>query len=112
MSDLEGRESQQNLAHSTDEVCHYAVAATVMGFDLRRLPIIARGFGVQPFSLGPSDPGEIEIALPGRRVALEDLRRHVAFRFRPSPGWVGYVELDPAPNVEATGEDVNKGITV
>jgi uncharacterized protein (DUF362 family) len=81
-----------------------AVAATLMGFDLWKLPIVARGFGTQHLPLGPKTPGEIEVVLPEARMGLEDMRRHVAFRFRPPACWMGHIELEPdhdAPPVES-----------
>lgn len=86
-----------------------AVAATIMGLDLKSLPIIARGFGAQRYSLGPTHPSDIEVALPGLRVPLANLRQHLAHRFRPPAGWEGHVELGPDIDAEAATVAVNEG---
>jgi hypothetical protein len=70
-----------------------AVAATLMGFDLRRVPVIARGFDPHRLPLGPAGPGSLRIRVGEREVPLDALRHHVGFCFRAAQGWRGHIEL-------------------
>lgn len=69
------------------------VAATVMGFDWRKLRLLKNGFAMRELSFVPFQPGEIEVvsnrpAWAGRLEAMTD-----TFHFRPHFGWVGAIEM-------------------
>jgi uncharacterized protein (DUF362 family) len=74
-----------------------AVGATLMGFDIAKIPLITKGFEdrKQKCPLYPAAPAEdINIANEGNQLNLTDLATNPPFKFEPHPGWKGHVELD------------------
>lgn len=73
------------------------VAATVMGFDWRKIPQLARAWEISRWPLAAFGPSRIEVRGCPPFARVEDLRRAGAFApFEPSCGWKGWVELDAA----------------
>ena len=71
------------------------VAATVMGFDFRRLHQVARAYELQRYPLVRFDAERIAIHGPRGIERLEDIARISEFvRFIPSCGWKGHIEFD------------------
>ncbi len=76
----------------THPVAVDAVAATLMGFDWRRLPLLAKAYTMREMSFVPFGPDDIVVASnrpewSGPVDAIED-----TFHFRPHFGWRGAVE--------------------
>ncbi len=73
------------------------MAARLMGFDYRRIPVLTRAFGDHPLPLVSFASEDVvglsnEDCLSGSAAALRDW--HIAFE--PHFGWKGHVELDAA----------------
>jgi uncharacterized protein (DUF362 family) len=68
------------------------VAATLMGFDWRRIRMLAHSFDVKELPLAGFKPEDIRVVSDreGWDAALEDV--HETFRFRPHFGWTGAIE--------------------
>jgi hypothetical protein len=68
------------------------VAATLMGFEWRKLRLLERVFEMRQPSFTSFEADDIEICSnrPEWRGALREIRR--TFQFRPHFGWVGAIE--------------------
>lgn len=80
-----------------DSLALDVVAATLMGFDYRKIKLLARGLGVSQLPLSDVRPEDIEVL--SNDAAWSDLvgigRQHLAFV--PPRGWRGHIELtEPA----------------
>src|SRR6185295_2164997 len=73
------------------------VAATLMGFDWRKLRLLQGGFAMRELSFAGVQPEEIQVFSnqPAWNGRMDDLRE--TFQFRPHFGWVGAVERTQAP---------------
>lgn len=74
-----------------------AVGATLMGFNMDKIPLIHRGFEDSKHNcpLFPAIPPEnIRIANGLDTIKLSDLAINPPFKFEPHPGWKEHVELD------------------
>jgi len=83
----------------TDPVTVDAVAATMMGFDWQKLPVIREGFSIDALPVCDSRPGDIRIVSnePAWNGTLGELQQQKHFDFKPHFGWKGHNEL---PNYE------------
>jgi hypothetical protein len=83
------------LLAGTSPVHLDTVAATVMGFDWRVFPHIARAYGVAPeVRLTDVGPDAIKVSgRPQRMLAWQDLRRGQTLAYEAAPGWVSRAEL-------------------
>lgn len=83
----------------TDPVTVDAVAATMMGFDWQKLPVIREGFSIDALPVCDSRPGDIRIVSnePAWNGTLGELQQQKHFDFKPHFGWKGHIEL---PNYE------------
>ena len=83
--------------------CIDAVAATLMGFDYTRIPLISRAFddAVHSRPLCSVAPGEICVSADFQEMTLAEFRERHRMKFEPHPKWAGQVEL-PAPDVDST----------
>jgi uncharacterized protein (DUF362 family) len=86
----------------THPVAVDCVAATVMGFDWRRIPLLRRAFEVSRLNFTPFNASDVSVRSdqprwnkPLAEVSVQDL-----FHFRPHFGWVGAIELDQLARVE------------
>jgi hypothetical protein len=89
------RRSDGLLIAGTDPVCVDTVATTVMGFDWRAFPHIARAYGVSP-EVRITDQGPDSIMVTGRPdtlLAWHRLRRDQSLAYEAAPGWITRVEL-------------------
>ena len=77
-----------------DPVAVDAVCATLMGFDVDRLPIVREAFHARGWPLTDVDRDAIEVAsnAPFWNGALAALPPEVLMRFRPHFGWSGRIE--------------------
>jgi uncharacterized protein (DUF362 family) len=76
----------------TSPVAVDCVAATLMGFDWRRIRLLERAFEMRSLSFVPFAPGDVEIVSDhepwaGSLDGMDDV-----FSFRPHFGWVGAIE--------------------
>ena len=84
------------LIGGIDAVVVDAVAATVMGFDWRKLKIIKEAFETKLFRLSDYNSGdEIQIVsnVEEWSANLKTLQSNPPFRFKPHFGWHGAIEL-------------------
>ncbi len=83
----------------TDPITVDAVAATMMGFDWRQLPVIREGFNINTLPVCVERPEDIRIVsdVPEWNGTLDELRQQKHFDFKPHFGWKGHIEL---PNHE------------
>jgi uncharacterized protein (DUF362 family) len=77
------------------------VAAALMGFDWRKLRLLAGGFSARPPVLAPFPPEAIRVVSnhPAWNAGLDELRD--VYAFRPHFGWVGAIEK-PAQSTSPT----------
>ena len=82
-----------------DPVAADAVAATMMGFDWRKIPIIREAFTLSDLIVCECKPEEIiiESDIPEWNGTLENLQYQKHFDFEPHFGWKNHIEL---PNYE------------
>jgi uncharacterized protein (DUF362 family) len=82
------------LVACEDPVATDAVCAKLMGFDWKKIPVIAGGFGIKDYRLGDCEYGDITIGpgglFPNQRLSA--MPKGVAFKFRPQMGWAGHIE--------------------
>lgn len=87
--------------HPTSVDC---VAARVMGFDWRRLPMLKNCFTLREKNFVPFQYDEIEVA-SNREEWTGKLRQMPAVvQFRPHFGWVGAIESEAAPEARGHAE--------
>jgi uncharacterized protein (DUF362 family) len=84
---------------SEDPVAADAVAATMMGFDWRKIPVIREAFSLTELFVCQCKPEEIiiESNVPAWNGTLEHLESQKHFDFEPHFGWKNHIEL---PNYE------------
>jgi len=77
-----------------DPVAVDAVAATLMGFDWRKLPTIREAFGDFRYPITQTCPDKIKIRsdVNDWNGTLEDLKTKETFMFEPHFGWKGHIE--------------------
>jgi len=81
----------------TDPVAVDMVAARVMGFDWRKLPIIREAIGLVDLPITRIRPEDIEVVsdVPEWNGRFLDIENREFLHFRPHPGWVGHIEYEP-----------------
>ncbi len=72
-----------------------AVAATAMGFDIEKIPLIYKSFdnNSHPLPLTSVEASSIQVLIDGKEVPLNDFIKQPKKQFRPHPQWRGHVEL-------------------
>jgi uncharacterized protein (DUF362 family) len=95
------------LLAGADPLLVDVAAATAMGFDHRRIPLLREAFAASgPGSDLPLSPyGVDDLELVSNHEGWEDLAGLGArsLRFRPPAGWAGFIELPAEPEVPARG---------
>jgi len=83
------------LLAGENAACMDAVGATLMGFDLNRIPLIYRAFQDAAHSrpVCTVTPEEITVNVDGRVLSLATLAERYNMRFAAHPKWVGCIEL-------------------
>ena len=73
-----------------------AVAASVMGFDIDRIPLIKKGLeeGDRPRSVYSGAPDDIEIIDGEDVLGLREFQKRTNLRFEPHPNWKGQIERE------------------
>lgn len=83
------------IAGGMNPVAVDTVLATLIGFDYRKIPIVANSFGLNKWPLVDFAPHDIRISTIVEY--LKDMDIHHPFRhfsFEPSNGWKGHIEAD------------------
>ncbi len=87
------------LLAGADSLAIDVVAATLMGFDYRKIKLLGRGLAVTDLPLSNVTPDAIEVV--SNEAAWSDIRgigaHHLAFA--PPRGWKGHIELEELPPV-------------
>jgi uncharacterized protein (DUF362 family) len=80
----------------THPVAVDCVAATLMGFDWTKIPLLSHAFQMEKLGFAPFRASEIEVV--SNRIEwnklLAEIDDETVFRFRPHFGWVGAIEHD------------------
>jgi uncharacterized protein (DUF362 family) len=69
------------------------VHTALMGFDPRRVPIVAHAFDAFRFPLAPCTPDAVVVRHRGRALTTAAAQRALGGRFTPPIGWRGHCEL-------------------
>ena len=70
-----------------------ATLATMIGFDYKKIPLIAKGFDLRDWPLVDFRPGEIEIRSTDDRFKSITIGQPYAdLSFKPPSGWLGHIE--------------------
>jgi uncharacterized protein (DUF362 family) len=80
----------------TDPVATDLVAARVMGFDWRKIPVIREAFRLESLPITAVSPEEIQVVsdVEGWSGTFPELAGREFLRFEPHFGWKGHVEYD------------------
>ncbi len=80
-----------------DPVAVDAVCAKLMGFDFKRIPLIANAFQPTRYPLTGSTVSDITVKsnVPAWNKKMEEIRLDASLRFMPHFGWVGHIEERP-----------------
>jgi uncharacterized protein (DUF362 family) len=82
------------------------VHAGLMGFDPRRIPIVAHAFDRFRFPLAPCAPGEVVVRTGGAALTFEAACRAWGKHFTPPSGWRGHCELASGVAPDAFADEV------
>lgn len=84
------------LISSTNPVYADTVAATLMGYDYKKIPTISNGYGIEKYSLTSCDADEIVIVSNQDRwhKKISEFQYDDTLKFKPHFGWAGSIELD------------------
>lgn len=71
-----------------------AVAASIMGFDIEKIPLIQKALEdeKQNRPIFRGSPKEIEVIQGDRTLSLAELKKLTNLKFVPHPNWIGHVE--------------------
>ena len=69
------------------------VHVTLMGFDYRKIPLLANAFDVTPYPITGAQPEDICIVAEGE-FGLRGLAQRLNYQFVPPAGWQGHIERD------------------
>lgn len=83
------------LLAGLNAACLDAVAATLMGFDFEKAPLIARGLADAAHKRPVCTIGrdEIQINAGAETLTLETLKERHNLHFAPHPNWAGHIEI-------------------
>lgn len=81
------------LAVGINPVAVDSVLATMVGFDYKKIPLIAKGFEIRDWPIINFSPGDIEVRSQGDRwKSLRVGEPSCEFNFKPPSGWIGHVK--------------------
>ena len=82
----------------TDPVAVDMVAARVMGFDWRKIPLIREAFSIGAMPITSSTPAEVNVVsdVPDWNGTFLDVEKREFLTFRPHFGWAGHIEYEPS----------------
>lgn len=69
-----------------------SVCATLMGFDLRKIPSIKNSFNIENYPITNLIPDDIAVEVDGLIYKLESLPSSLINPFIPNKGWIGNIE--------------------
>lgn len=73
------------------------VAAGMMGFDFRKVPIVSKGYHIGEFPLVDFSPEDVQVhSNQAEFDGLNPLAPEPVFHFQPASGWRGHIERDEA----------------
>jgi uncharacterized protein (DUF362 family) len=80
------------------------VAATIMGFDYRKLPLLSRSFGPRRWEIATGNPEQLQVLSNCATFdkQLGDILPQDTLGFKPHFGWTGKVELETS-ELKTTG---------
>lgn len=80
------------------------VAATLMGFDWKKIPLLRHAFRMEGLNFAPFSPATIQVSSnrPAWEGGLNEIRE--VFHFRPHFGWVGAIESGPGESTRPAPE--------
>ena len=80
-----------------DPVAVDMVAARVMGFDWRKIPLIREAFSIGALPITSSTPAEVNVVsdVPDWNGTFLDVEKGEFLTFRPHFGWAGHIEYEP-----------------
>jgi uncharacterized protein (DUF362 family) len=81
----------------THPVAVDCVAASVMGFDWRRIRLLARSTGIRELDFVPFAPDDIDVVSNAPGVSGKLSEMEALFHFRPHFGWTGSIEKRRVP---------------
>jgi uncharacterized protein (DUF362 family) len=92
------------LAAGFNPVAFDVVIASLMGFDVERIPIIKRGLATmnQPKPLFSGGTDSIRVSVENEVLTLDEFNARHNLRFAPHPNWVGHVERPTAEKMEVS----------
>ena len=82
------------------------VHAGLMGFDPRRIPIVAHAFDRFRFPLAPCAPDDVVVRSGGATLTFDAACRAFGRHFTPPSGWRGHCELAPASAHDVSAHEV------
>jgi uncharacterized protein (DUF362 family) len=85
----------------THPVAVDCVAAVLMGFDWRKLPLLKNAFAMREMSFVPFQPDDIQVLSNRAEWAGKLAQMFDTFQFRPHFGWVGAIERRPGQPMES-----------
>jgi uncharacterized protein (DUF362 family) len=79
------------------------VAATLMGFDYRKIKLLAGGLSVSDFPVGIAGPETLRLMSNDVRWRSLEGLKGANLRFLPPRGWLGHIELEPTESAPSSG---------
>jgi uncharacterized protein (DUF362 family) len=100
MGPMQGEPARSGVViGGTDPVAVDMVAARVMGFDWRKIPLIREAFSIGALPVTRSTPEEVNVVsdIPDWNGTFFDVEKREFLVFRPHFGWIGHIEYEPNP---------------
>lgn len=69
------------------------IHALLMGFDWKKIPLVAHAFDQFRFPLTSARPDAVKLCLEGREYSQGEICEQLTIRCKPAPGWAGHIEL-------------------
>ena len=71
-----------------------AAAATLMGFDYQKIPVIRNAAALEKWPLFPGMLDDVKVVSQGKALSLDEIvGTNLVEKFKPSRGWLGHIEL-------------------
>ncbi len=80
----------------TNPVYTDTVAATIMGFDYRKIPTIAKSYCIKDYPLVQIKPEEIEVVSTNElwNISVDKIKYKDTLKYKPHFGWINNIELE------------------
>jgi uncharacterized protein (DUF362 family) len=90
------------LAGATNSVALDTILSALIGFDYRKIPLIANAYRVEDWPLIDFSSDAIEVHFQGRNWSLRSIEENnQSGHFRPASGWVGHIEIHDPPSINS-----------